>query len=593
MPTPTDLKDMVKQQADIVRVVGEYVKLKKSGAQNYTGVCPFHQEKTGSFSVHVTRQFYHCFGCGVSGDVFSFVQKIENISFPEAIKVVAEKCGIKLPKFEYSSPQEAEQARHRGQLMEMHERACAFFEEQLRRPEAAHARQYLTNRGLSEETVREFRIGFAPDSGFLLRDKLKSDYSEALLRESGLFSAKEGAEAGNIYSKFRNRIMFPIAQENGRVIAFTGRTLATDEKAGPKYLNSPETPIYSKGRVLFNLDKAKETIRKEFAIIVEGQMDCISVYAAGFHNVIASSGTAFSEAQVRLLSRFTKNVVVNFDPDTAGATATDRSLGMLLEEEFHIKVLRLEAGFDPDLFIRTHGAAAYKKAVIEQSRDYFDYLLDRAMAMFPVRTPEGKKNAINYLLPHVHRVSNRVERDTLASDLAQKLGIDSSVLRQEFRTAATNRSAGAVRPGAEPLVTSSEKVLIRAASATSLEEREMRSTVLRALAEERLHEGLNSETLLQHLLEAGEEVDDPMSLPLEEPERKLLASVVMKEDEPLTPELLQGAVEGLRHRVQIYRREREIKSGIVEAEKRNDVTALLRLKQEKLELDRKLAAGLN
>jgi DNA primase len=345
--------------------------------------------------------------------------------------------------------------------------------------------------------------------------------------------------------------------------------------------------------VLFNLDKAKETIRKEFAIIVEGQMDCISVYAAGFHNVIASSGTAFSEAQVRLLSRFTKNVVVNFDPDTAGATATDRSLGMLLEEEFHIKVLRLEAGYDPDLFIRTHGAAAYKKAVIEQSRDYFDYLLERAMAMFPVRTPEGKKNAVNYLLPHVHRVSNRIERESLANDLAQKLGIDSAVLRQEFRTAATNRAAGPLRPGAAPQITSSEKVLIRAASATLPAEREMRSMVLRALAEERLHEGLNSETLLQHLLDAGEEVDDPMSLPLEDPERKLLAAVVMKEDEPLTPELLQGALDGLRHRIQIYRREREIKRGIVEAEKSNDVTALLRLKQEKLELDRKLASGQN
>ena len=594
MTTSNDLKEMVRQQADIVRVVGEYIKLKKSGAQNYTGICPFHQEKTGSFSVHATRQFYHCFGCGVSGDVFSFVQKIENISFPEAIRVVAEKCGIKLPKFEYSSPQEAEQARHRGQLMEMHERACAFFEEQLRKPEGAHARQYLSTRGLSEETIREFRIGFAPDSGFLLRDRLKADYSEPLLRESGLFSWKEGSDAGNIYSKFRNRIMFPIAQENGRVIAFTGRTLAADEKAGPKYLNSPETAIYSKSRVLFNLDKAKEAIRKlTYAIIVEGQMDCISVYAAGFHNVVASSGTAFSEAQVRLLARFSKDIVVNFDPDTAGATATDRSLGMLLAEEFHIKVLRLEAGFDPDLFIRKHGAAAYAKALKEKSLDYFDYLVDRAMHMFPVRTPEGKKNAVNYLLPHIHRVSSRIVRESLASDIAQKLGIDSGVMRQEFKTAATQRANREMPASTAPHLTSSEKVLIRAASATAADERSMRSAVLRALAEERLHEGLSSEVLLQHLLEAGEEVDDPMQLPLEEPERKLLAAVVMTEHEPLTTELLEGALDGLRHRIQIFRREREIKWGIVDAEKRNDAATLVRLKQEKLELDRKLAAAQN
>ncbi|MFI5105589.1 MAG: DNA primase, partial [Terriglobales bacterium] len=420
---------------------------------------------------------------------------------------------------------------------------------QLRKPEGAHARQYLSTRGLSEETIREFRIGFAPDSGFLLRDKLKADYSEPLLRESGLFSWKEGSDAANIYSKFRNRIMFPICQENGRVIAFTGRTLATDEKAGPKYLNSPETAIYSKSRVLFNLDKAKEAIRKlTYAIIVEGQMDCISVYAAGFHNVVASSGTAFSEAQVRLLARFSKDIVVNFDPDTAGATATDRSLGMLLAEEFHIKVLRLEAGFDPDLFIRKHGAVAYAKALKEKSLDYFDYLVDRAMHMFPVRTPEGKKNAVNYLLPHIHRVSSRIVREGLASDIAQKLGIDSGVMRQEFKTAATQRANREMPASTAPHLTSSEKVLIRAASATAADERPMRSAVLRALAEERLHEGLSSEVLLQHLLEAGEEVDDPMSLPLEEPERKLLAAVVMTEHEPLTPELLEGALDGLRHR---------------------------------------------
>ncbi|HYX51808.1 MAG TPA: DNA primase, partial [Candidatus Limnocylindrales bacterium] len=277
MTIASDVKEMVRQQADIVRVVGDYVKLRKTGAQNFGGLCPFHQEKTPSFSVHATRQFYHCFGCGASGDVFSFVQKIENISFPEAVRLIAQKLDIKLPKTQYSSEFEAKDARLRGQLMEMHEKACAFFEDQLRRPEAAQARQYLSGRGLTEETIREFKMGYAPDSGFLLKDRLKGDYTEELLRESGLFSWKEGAEAGNIYSKFRNRITFPICNEQGRVIAFTARTLATDEKAGPKYLNSPETAIYSKGRVLYNLDTAKDAIRKlDYAVIVEGQMDCIS-----------------------------------------------------------------------------------------------------------------------------------------------------------------------------------------------------------------------------------------------------------------------------------------------------------------------------
>jgi DNA primase len=592
MANPGDLAFTVKQQADIVRVVGDYVKLKKSGAQNFSGLCPFHQEKTPSFSVHATRQFYHCFGCGASGDVFSFVQKIENISFPEAIRLIAQKLDIKLPKMEYSSEHEAQDARLRGQLMEMQERASAFFEEQLRRAEGAHARQYLTERGLSEQTIREFRIGYAPDSGFALKDLLKKDFGEELLRASGLFSWKEGAEA-NIYSKFRNRVMFPIAQENGRIIAFTGRTLTTDEKAGPKYLNSPETPIYSKGRVLYNLDKAKDAIRKlDYAIIVEGQMDCISVYAAGFRNVIASSGTAFTETQVRLLGRFSKNIVVNFDPDTAGATATDRSLGMLLEEDFNIKILRLEAGFDPDLFIRKNGAQAYGKA-LGGSLKYFDYLVDRVIAMFPVRTPEGKQKAVNYLLPHVHRVPSRIVRDSLAADIAQKLGIESAVLRQEFKTAAASRAATGVKSTIANGLTPAEKVLIRAASTSGAEEASLRTAALRAIAEERLHEGLSSEVLLQQIAEAGEDVDDALALPLEEADRKLLAEVLMKETEPLTEELLGGALEGLRHRVQIYRREREIKSGIVEAEKKNDVAMLVRLKQEKLELDRKLAAGLN
>ncbi len=489
MTDSSDFKETVKQQADIVRIVGDYVKLKKAGAQNYSGLCPFHNEKTPSFSVHATRQFFHCFGCGVSGDVFSFVQKIENITFPEAVRAIAQKLGIALPKVTYSSPAEAKEARLRTVLLEVHERACAFFQEYLRRPEGAHAREYLAGRGLNEETIKAFRIGFAPDSGFLLRDRLRGEFEEEVLRESGLFSWKtedrrqpsavspqqnrsldvasglttrgrgrkvisrpevsDGPTSDgrrlSIYSKFRNRVMFPITNEAGRVIAFTGRTLSTDEKAGPKYLNSPETAIYSKSRLLFNLDQAKEAIRKlDYAILVEGQMDCISVFAAGFHNVIASSGTAFTELQARLLGRFTRNVVVNFDPDTAGAKATERTLGLLVEEEFQVKVLTLEPGFDPDLFIRRKGKDAYAGA-LKNSQKYFDYLIERARTQFPVRSAEGKVKAVNYLLPHIQRVPSRIVRDELAREMAQKLGIDSSVLRQELKHAAASRSTATLK----------------------------------------------------------------------------------------------------------------------------------------------------
>ena len=610
MPTE-DFKETVKQQADIVRIIGDYIKLKKAGAQNYSGLCPFHGEKTASFSVHATRQFYHCFGCGVSGDVFSFVQKIENITFPESVRLVAQRLGIPLPKAIYSSPAEARDAKLRAQLLDAQERAATFFQECLKRPEGARAREYLAGRGLNEETIAHFRIGFASDSGFLLRDRLAGEFSEEVLRESGLFSWKQDdgqrgggeqqvprglapvrndktegtddppkpdsrsskpASASAMYSKFRNRVMFPIANDAGRIIAFTGRTLATEEKAGPKYLNSPETGIYSKGRVLFNLDKAKEAIRKlDYAILVEGQMDCISVYAAGFHNVIASSGTAFTEIQAKLLGRFSKNAVVNFDPDTAGAKATERTLGLLVEEEFQIKVLTLEQGFDPDLFIRRKGKDAYGDA-LKHSQRYFDYLIDRARSHFPVRSAEGKVKAVNYLLPHIQRVPSRIVRDELGQEIAQKLGIDSAVLRQELRHVASERSAASVKAPSEAQATDAERILIRAlASARQMQSGEHLSArdgahdVVKeeefdparqaqyVLETEGLHRGLATESLVEALLNAGADLADVMEVPRSEGERRMLASILLKEHEELSAERLEGAVRALR-RIHLRRR---------------------------------------
>jgi len=626
MSEASGFKEIVKQQADIVRVVGDYVKLRKAGAQNYSGLCPFHGEKTPSFSVHATRQFFHCFGCGVSGDVFAFVQKIENITFPEAVRAVAQKLGIALPKASYSSPVEAKEARLRTALLEVHERACAFFQDCLRRPEGAHAREYLTGRGLDEEIIKAFRIGYAPDSGFLLRDRLKGEFPEEVLRESGLFSWKESSppsasggpggegreQGGNspnpapvaMYAKFRNRVLFPIANEPGRVIAFTGRTLATDEKAGPKYLNSPETAIYSKSRVLFNLDRAKEAIRKlDYAILVEGQMDCIAVFAAGFRNVIASSGTAFTELQAKLLGRFSKNVVVNFDPDTAGAKATERTLGLLVEEEFQIQVLSLEAGFDPDLFIRRKGKDAYA-AELKKSQKYFDYLIESARARFSTRSAESKVKAVNYLLPHIQRVPSRIVRDELAHEIAQRLGIDSSVLRQELKHAAGSRSAASVRTPAEAQITDAERILVRAlASATEMRASEGHLSgrdgaeenfdparqAQFVLKSERFHVGLTTESLVEVLLDAGPGSADVMQLPLSDGDRRLLASVLMSEHEELTAELLEEAVMALRRR-QLEQRQRVIKTLIANAEHSKDASALTRLVQEKQEIDRALAS---
>jgi len=665
----SDFKDALKQQADIVRIVGDYVKLKKAGAQNFSGLCPFHNEKTPSFSVHATRQFFHCFGCGVSGDVFSFVQKVENITFPEAVRLIAQKLGVPMPKVEFSSPQEAREAKLRMALLDVHERACAFFQDYLKRPEGASARAYLAGRGLDDETIVRFRIGYAPDSGFLLRDALRREFDEELLRESGLFSWKEergrqssvvsrqqeqqqslrsaqddkSGEAGStqrssqpnesggdkvesrepraqslttparssqleappklsaFYSKFRNRIMFPIANDAGRVIAFTGRTLSTDEKAGPKYLNSPETGIYSKSRVLFNLDHAKEAIRKlDYAILVEGQMDCISVFAAGFQNVIASSGTAFTELQAKLLGRFSKNAVVNFDPDTAGAKATERSLGLLVEEEFQIKVLTLEHGFDPDLFIRRKGKDAYVEALRHAQR-YFDYLIERARTQFPVRTPEGKVKAINHLLPHIQRVPSRIVRDELAHEIAQKLGIDSAVLRQELKHVAASRSAAAVKAPVEAQITDAERILVRAlASAHEMqsgqehlsardgaeEEFDPARQARFAIESERLHMGLATESLVDTLLGGALEVADVMQLPFSEGDRRRLATILLKEDEELTAERLEGAVRALR-RIHLRRRLDDVQREL-ETAGRKDPVEMQALLQEKVRLKHSL-----
>jgi len=654
MAFANDFAQTLKQQADIVRIVGGYISLRKSGAQNYSGLCPFHKEKSPSFSVHAARQFYHCFGCQASGDVFSFVQKIENITFPEAVRAVAQKLGVSMPKQAFSTEAEAKDARLRTALLEIHERACVFFQECLRRPEGARAREYLAGRGLSEDIIRQFRIGFAPDSGFLMRDRLKSEFSEQILRESGLFSWKDssgashqpsantpqhnreghdlsraekalaGSEAASaaqgfandqrrtandgstghnanaisaMYSKFRNRVMFPIANESGRVIAFTGRTLATDEKSGPKYLNSPETAIYSKSRVLFNLHQAKEAIRAlNYVILVEGQMDCISVFSAGFHNVIASSGTAFTAAQAALLARFSKQALVNFDPDAAGAKATERTLGLLIEEEFDIRVLTLDAGLDPDLFVRRKGKDAYT-AALKNSQKYFDYIIERARQQFPVRSAEGKHKALNYLLPHIQRVPSRIIRDSVAEEIAQKLNIDSQVLRQELKHAAVSRKSATVKPPTEAQVTDAEKILIRALASESqfqtedyVSDRsgaddafEPARQAKYVLSSERLHVGLGTESLIEMLLNPPAETG-VMEIPLSDGDRQLLASILLKDDEELTAEKIEGATRALR-RVQIRRRLEQIQKQL-EAFRSTDGRQLKELMDEKLRLKR-------
>jgi DNA primase len=585
-PSMSDFSDNVKRQADIVKLIEGYIRLRKAGAQNYTGLCPFHKEKSPSFNVHAVRQYYYCFGCHETGDVFKFVERIEKVGFQEAVRIVAQKFGIPLPKREFSSPEEAAEARMRARLLELHEATTAWFEEQLRGPEGAVAREYLAGRGLTPEGIKTFRIGYAPDSFNALRDRLKGMADDETLRASGLFSSKEQGDGGHgpIYDRFRKRVMFPIANESGRVIAFTARTLETGEKAGAKYINSPETPLYSKGQVLFNMDKARTAIRQfEFALLVEGQMDCISVFLRGIQNVIATSGTAFTEQQVAILKRHTSNVVVNFDPDAAGSNAAEKSIALLTEEGFTIKIVTLDGGLDPDRYIRERGVEAYT-AAIRDSRRQSDYLIERARQMFPGASADQKVKAMNFLLPHIRRMPEKLARDQFAGDAAQKLGIDSAVLREELRQAALRRRDHVeVRAAA---LTEVERVLLRALAISDPENEQSRRMAAQALAEQPAwFEHLGTFQALQAL--ANRQARDPMDVVEDQAQRALLAEALLAEVKPPDENEVQSAVQEIQERALVTRL-RDLRSLIAEAERRGDFAELALLTQQKLDLDRAL-----
>jgi DNA primase len=519
--------DKVKTQADIVRVVGDYVRLKKAG-QNFMGLCPFHSEKTPSFAVHPVRQFYHCFGCGQSGDVFSFVMALEKCEFLEAVRIVAEKCGIPIPKPKPRSPEERRTTQQRSALVEMHKEAAAFFARQLEAtPEGRAARAYLEDRGLDAAAIEQFALGYAPAAGDALLRSLKAKYAEKLIEASGLCVRDP---SGRLYDRFRRRIIFPIGNERGQVIAFGGRALG-DEM--PKYLNSPETPIYSKSNVLYNLHRAKEPIRqRDFAVLVEGYMDAIAVARAGVGNVVASCGTSLAEQQTKLLARFTRRVVVNYDPDTAGQAATERSLSLLLEQSFDVRVLALPnlegKPADPDLYIRREGAAAYQK-LLGDAPAYLDYLIARARQM-DLASGEGKLRAVNFLMPYVQKVPDRLLRSEWATRIAQQLRIEEPVLRESLRRAAAERRSE-VKPKSELLSTPgkpAERRLIQ----MLIDAEPFRARLAEEIAAGELHRGLETEKIFEALLPACRTGKAPdagaLAKSLEEKDGRLLFAIAFE-----------------------------------------------------------------
>jgi DNA primase len=531
--------EKVKQQADIVRVIGEYVRLKKSG-QSFTGLCPFHQEKTPSFNVHPVRQIYHCFGCGVGGDVFKFVMEMDKIAFPEAIRTVAEKCGIAIPRPRERSPEERKENQQRSVLVEMHREAAAFFARQLHESgEGKVASAYLEDRSLNREVTTRFGLGYAPSAGDALLRFLKTKYPEKLLEVSGLFSREQ---SGRLYDRFRRRIMFPIANEAGKIIAFGGRAMGDDM---PKYMNSPETPIYSKSNVLYHVDRAKEALRQnDFAVLVEGYMDAIAVARAGITNVVASCGTSLAEPQIKLLGRFTRRVIVNYDPDTAGQAATERSLTLLLEKEFDVRVLALPGHADPDKFLKDQGADAYRK-LLAAAPPYLDYLIGRARLMDRT-TAAGKVAALNFLMPYVQRLPDRLLRSEWATRIASELRVDEPVLRESLRKAAAERRSE-VKPKAEllaPALKPAERQLMK----MLIEAQGFREKLAREIASTGLHHGLETERIFEALISKVEERPDPATLgaSLEERDRRLLFGVLFEPSEEGTWEAAESCLDVLR-----------------------------------------------
>jgi DNA primase len=430
---PQQFIEELKQHADIVVVIQDYVSLKKAGA-TYKGLCPFHGEKTPSFNVNRDKGFFHCFGCGVGGDVFKFLELQEKIGFHDAVKLLAQRFGLALPEMEQSDEQRANAAEREG-LLKVHEAAAAWFVEQLASAAGSRVRKQIADRGVSASTSQVLRLGYAPPSRDGLKQALlKQGFSQALLIRAGLLVQRDD---GTAIDRFRNRLMIPICRDTGSVIAFGGRVVDSDQQ--PKYLNSPETPIYSKGRTLYGLNVSKGPIRQtKFAVLVEGYFDFAQVYQAGCQAVVASCGTALTPQQAQQLRRFTGRVVLSFDPDAAGQGAAAKSCEMLVAEGFEVNVAILPPGEDPDTYVRKFGPEAYAER-LKSSRPYLEYLLDRVAASHDLTADEGRVRFIAEMLPIAGRIPDETMRDRFADRLAFKAQVTDEVVRAAIRRAVVQK----------------------------------------------------------------------------------------------------------------------------------------------------------
>jgi len=539
------------------------------------GLCPFHTEKTPSFGVHEVHQFYKCFGCGQGGDVIKFVMEIEGLTFWEAVKALAERHGIPVPKQPAYSDEET---RLRAALYEMHELAQRIFQQALESRQGAAALDYITGRGVRPETLAEFGLGFADRSGqTLVRAFERGGFTREQMEASGLVLKRD--DGSGWFDRFRGRLMFPIHSESGKVIAFAGRALGSGDE--PKYLNSPETPIYRKSYVLYNLHRARRAIRQAGrAILVEGYMDVIGLHQAGVGETVASCGTALTPQQIRALRRHAEKIVVNFDPDAAGAGAAERSIEMLLSEGMTVRVLELEGGLDPDEYVKQRGPEAYRER-LDEAPGCFEWLVGQARSRFDCSTAEGRVEGFRRIvLPALKRLPDRLQRAAAAEEAAALLRVDPALVRQEFRKLGT--ATGRVGPAAASEIDAKEKMFVN----LLLKSAEARRVVLPRLA------GLNSVKqfrtwpLLRTMLMLEEQQPGWGYLDVEnrlnEEEKRLLASVVFADAVEDEESALEQAVAFL---PKLERKDRDsriadLREQIRAAERAGDLAAAMRLTEE-------------
>jgi len=565
-----DFVEQLKSSVQIESVIGEYVRLRKSGANRYLGLCPFHNEKSGSFTVHAAKQFYYCFGCHAKGDVVNFVMEMEHISFYEALKSLSERYGIPMPK---RSQYADEDSKLRGAIYQMHEMAQDAFRAHLNGSAGSEARAYLGRRRLAPETVEQFGLGYSDRSGRALLRQFESQFTPAQMEQSGLVGKRQD---GSFYDRFRNRLMFPIHNESGKIIGFGGRALSPDDE--PKYLNSPETPIYKKSQVLYNLHRAKEAVRKEDRVIlVEGYMDAIGVSAAGLRAVVASCGTALTTQQVQALKRHSQKIAVNFDPDAAGANATERSIGMLLQEGMQVRIMELEGGLDPDEYCNQRGAEAYVQR-LDTAKGYFFWLADRLRARHDMRTTEGRVAVLQALLPPVHRISDALERGVIANELAGYIGVDKGMVFDSFRKAATERQE---KPLDRPSVAlrPDERMLLNALFGAS----DLRDEAIRELRSVESVSGFASRRIFQAvfaLADAGGAVTfEAVNARLDEADQQLLAEAVLREDAEHSAEEVHAALRRARLSDREQRTDR-LRARIKELEREGKIEQAMQLMAE-------------